>query len=272
MRGEFSDLGEEAAVVADEIETGENDGDEDGCEEEIELALDSVVDGRGADGGTLFGFVVLDEEARDSGAESGLARLQGVADLLGSGGFEAGLGEREHAIYGIPELHEGLIEIEALVAGGCCFGERGFVFERIFEVDADAFELRNPGDDGIRFGGILHVTHGEAESVEIILDAEELQGVAAVAVDKFALEFAEACELEGDVGGVGEDGEDGDDQAEIEAARGGLLRGRRVLHWEKDITRGWGRERRGRNFGGGLECEDGRKGDCLGRQPLQGGA
>ena len=67
LRGEFGDLGEEAAIVADEIEAGENDGDEDGGEEEIELALDAVIDGRGAGGGTLFGFVVLDEEARDGG-------------------------------------------------------------------------------------------------------------------------------------------------------------------------------------------------------------
>ena len=71
-----------------------------------------------------------------------------------------------------------------------------------------------------------------------------MERVAAVAVDLIGLEFAEACELEGDVGGVGEDGEDGDDQAEIEALGGGLLRGRRVLHWGKDITRGGGRERR----------------------------
>ena len=77
------------------------------------------------------------------------------------------------------------------------------------------------------------------------MDAEELEGVAAVAVDEFALEFAEAGELDCDVSGVGEDGENGDSQAEVEAACGGLLRGRRVLHWEKHITRRRGRERRG---------------------------
>jgi hypothetical protein len=75
------------------------------------------------------------------------------------------------------------------------------------------------------------------------LDAEELEGVAAVAVDEFALESAEAGELDGDVSGVGEDGEDGDDEAEVEAACGGLLRGRRVFHWEKDITWRWERQR-----------------------------
>lgn len=67
LRGEFGDLGEKAAIVADEIEAGENDGDQDGCEEEIQLALDAVVDCRAAGGGALFGFVVLDEEAGDGG-------------------------------------------------------------------------------------------------------------------------------------------------------------------------------------------------------------
>ena len=244
MRGEFGDLGEEATIVADEIETGEDDGDENGGEEKVDLALDAVVDCGDAGGGALFGFVVLDEEEGDGGAEGGLARLQGVADLPGGGGFETGLGKGEHAIDGVPELGEGLIEIEALVAGGCCFGERGFVFERVFEVDANAFELRDPSDDGIGFAGILHVAHGEAESVEVVLDAEELEGVAAIAVDEFALEFAEAGELDGDVGGVGEDGEDGDGEAEVKAACGGLLSGRGVLHWEKDITRVRGRQRR----------------------------
>jgi hypothetical protein len=134
-------------------------------------------------------------------------------------------------------LGEGLIEIEALIAGGSGFRESEFLLEGVDEVDADALELWDPSDDGVRVGGVLHVAHGEAEGVEIVLDAEELEGVAAIAVDEFALEFAEAGELDGDVGGVGEDGENGDDEAEIEALRGGLLRGRRILHWGKDITR-----------------------------------
>ena len=187
---------------------------------------------RDTEGGAFFGFVVLDEEAGDGGAESGLARLEGVADLLGRIGFEAGLGEREHSIYRVPELGKGLIEKEALVAGGSGFGDGGFVFERVDEIGADAFELRDPGDDGVGFAGILHVTHGEAESIEVVLDAKELEGIAAIAVDEFALEFAEAGELEGDVSGVGENGEDGDDEAEVEAACGGGFRGRRVLHRE----------------------------------------
>ena len=250
LGGKFGDLGEKAAIIADEIKAGEDDGDEDGGEEDVELALDAVVDRGDAGGGAFFGFVVLDEETRDGGAESGLARLQGVANLLDCGGFESTLCESKHAIDGIPELRERLIEIAALFAGGSGFGEGGFALEGVDEVGADAFELRDPGDDGVGFGGILHVAHGEAEGVEVVLNAEELERVAAIAVDEFALEFAEASELDGDVGGVGEDGEDGDDEAEIKTLGGCFLKGRRVLHWGKDITRGRGRPTRRRNCGG----------------------
>jgi len=62
LRGEFGDLSEKATIVADEIEAGEDDGDEDGGEEKIELALDAVVDRGDASGGALFGFVVLNEK------------------------------------------------------------------------------------------------------------------------------------------------------------------------------------------------------------------
>jgi hypothetical protein len=233
---EFGDLGEKTAIVADEIKAGQDDGEKDGCEENVELALNAVVDARDAERGAFFGFVVLNEQAGDGGTEGGLARLERIADLLSGGGFESSLREGEHAIDGVPELGEGLIEVEELVTGGSGLGESGFVFDGVLEVGTDAFELRNPGDDRIWFAGILHVAHGEAEGVEVVLDAEELERVAAVAVDEVALHFVDARELERDVCGVGEDGEDGDYEAEVEASCGSVLRGRRILHWGKDIT------------------------------------
>ena len=156
--------------------------------------------------------------------------------MLRGGGFRTGFGEREHAIDGVPELGEGLIEVEELVAGGSGLGEGGFVFDGVGEVGADAFELRDPGDDRVRLCGILHVAHGQGQGVEIVLDAKELERVAAIAIYHFALEFADSRELESDVGGVREDSEDGDDEAEVKAACRGVLRGRRVWHREKDIT------------------------------------
>jgi len=81
----------------------------------------------------------------------------------------------------------------------------------------------------------LHVAHGEAERVEIVLDAEELERVAAVAIDEVALHSADTGKLESDVSGVSEYGEDGDGEAEVEAACGGGLRERGVWHREEDI-------------------------------------
>jgi len=45
-------------------------------------------------------------------------------------------------------LDEGLIEVEALVAGGSGFGESGFLFEGVDEVGADALELRTQAMTG----------------------------------------------------------------------------------------------------------------------------
>jgi len=105
--------------------------------------------------------------------------------------------------------------------------------------------LRDPGDDGVRLGGILHVAHSEAEGVEIVLDAEELERVAAIAVDEFALEFAQAGELEGDVSSVGEDGEDGDGQAEIEAPAWELVEGEKSFALGEGYNAGVGRNQLG---------------------------
>ena len=239
LRGEFGDVREEAAVVTDEIEAGKDDGDQDCGKEEVELALDAIVDFGDANCRSLFGLVILDQETRDRRTESGLARLQRIADLLRRCGFEAVLCESEHARDGVPELPECLIEVKTLIAGGGGFGELRFSLQRVNKIGADALELRSPGDDGVRFGGILHIAHGETERVKVVLDTEELQGVAAVAVHQFALQFAEASELKGDICRVGQDGEDGDEQAEVEAACRGVLRGGCFFHYGEDITRAW---------------------------------
>jgi len=186
LRGEFGDLSEKATIVADEIEAGEDDGDEDGSEEEIELALDAVVDRGDASCGALFGFVCF---GRGGGRRWSSERLGAAAECLGFAGqrrIRARLREGEHAIYGVPELREGLIQIAALIAGGCGYGKGRLLLKGVDEVGADAFELRDPGDDGVRLGGILHVAHSEAEGVEIVLDAEKLERVTAIAVDEFA--------------------------------------------------------------------------------------
>jgi hypothetical protein len=92
----------------------------------------------------------------------------------------------------------------------------------------DTLELRRPGREWIRLVVVDHVAHGDCEQVQIVLDAQQLQGIFAVAVDQLALELAQACYLPGDVSGVHHDRCDGDDKAEQQAQGWRALRGRRA--------------------------------------------
>ena len=106
LAGEGGELFEEAAVRADDVEAGENDGGESGGEEEIDLALDAVVDFADLQGDLFVAFIILHEEAGDGGAEAFLAGLQGEADLFAGFLVLAILCEGEGAVCGVPELGE----------------------------------------------------------------------------------------------------------------------------------------------------------------------
>lgn len=54
----------------------------------------------------------------------------------------------------------------------------------------NAVELRTPGDKGIRLAGVEHVAHGQANGIEVVLDAQELKRISAIAIDHFTLQFA----------------------------------------------------------------------------------
>src|SRR5271168_3754213 len=70
------------AITAYEIQTRQNYRDECCRQEEVELALNSIVDLRDARGGLLFAFVVFYQQARNRRAEGLLPRLQRQANLL----------------------------------------------------------------------------------------------------------------------------------------------------------------------------------------------
>jgi hypothetical protein len=64
-----------------------------------------------------------------------------------------------------------------------------------------------------------HVAHGEAERVQIVLNAKKLDGVFAIAIDEIALEVAESADLVSDVYRIGDDGGESDDQTENQGER-----------------------------------------------------
>ena len=195
LRRKFGDVREDLAVVANQIQAGDHDGQQDGCEEKIQLALHAVVNLFDAGFRLLLAFVVLYQQTGNGGIERGLARLQRVANLLASGRFVSIAGQRKHAVGGIPELYQGLAQVAALVAGARGFGQGFFLFQRYVQIVADAVELRAPSRERVRFAGIEHVTHGQADGVQIILDAQKLQRVFTIAVDHPGLQLADPRKL-----------------------------------------------------------------------------
>ncbi len=125
---------------------------------------------------------------------------------------------------------ERLRQVAALVAGARGFGERFFLLQRDLQIVADAVELRAPGVERIGITGVKHVSHGQADGIEIVLNAQQLERIPTVTVHHFALQFADAGKLHGNVRGVGQHGNQGDNQAEIETSRGSDLGWRIFVH------------------------------------------
>ena len=120
---------------------------------------------------------------------------------------------------GVPELVERGRQEFALLRR--LAGERHLplLLQGIVQIEPDAIELRGPGRQRIRLGRVEHVAHGERELIEIVLDAQQLQRVAAIAVGELGLQPPEAGDLAGDVPGVGDDRRQGDHQPEEEGGR-----------------------------------------------------
>jgi hypothetical protein len=93
----------------------------------------------------------------------------------------------------------------------------GFEVHGIIQIGADALKLRRPGGERIRFVIVNHIAHGDREQVQIVLDAQQLEGILAVAVNQFGLKLAQTCDLPRDVRRVGDDRGERDDQAKQQA-------------------------------------------------------
>ncbi len=77
---------------------------------------------------------------------------------------------------------------------------------------------------------VEHVAHREPELIEVVLDAQQLQGVAAVAIDQVALQHAQPGDLTADVVGVGDDRRERQDQPDQQAWRRRATVGNAVRH------------------------------------------
>ena len=125
--------------------------------------------------GLLLARVVLDEQPRDGGAQRRLSRLERQPDLGARFVFLPGARQLEDAVGGVPELRQR--RSPGLRLSGRPASQRHLflLLQRVVQIEADAVELRGPGDEGIAFARVEHVPHGERELIQIVLDAEKLK-------------------------------------------------------------------------------------------------
>ncbi len=109
LRREHLDLRKQPAVIADQVQAGEHNRQQDRGQEKIELALHAIVNFRDSPRRQLLGFVVLHQQPRNRRTQRSLPRLQRVAHLLPRRVFVV-LRLIEHPLARIPELVECLEE------------------------------------------------------------------------------------------------------------------------------------------------------------------
>ena len=191
--GERGELGEQPPVRPDQVQAGCGNGGERGGEEAIHLSLDVGVDVLHLLRGLFLGRVVLDEQPRDRGAERRLPRLQRQPDLGARFRLLSGAGQVEDAVRGVPELrHRGWPGTATCSGGPAGTSDLFLALQRVVQIEADAIELRRPRDQRIGLAGVQHVAHRERELIQIVLDAQQLQRVAAVPIGEIGLQTSQA--------------------------------------------------------------------------------
>src|SRR5260221_16085 len=103
--------------------------------------------------------------------------------------FFAALRQREGAINRVPELRERAFEILLLVRRPALWRNLLLALEGVVQIAAHALKLRLPR--GQRIGllvihksGVEHVTHRDADGIQLILNAQQLQRVFPVSVNQ----------------------------------------------------------------------------------------
>ena len=88
------------------------------------------------------------------------------------------------------------------------------------EIEANSLELRRPRRQRIGPLAVEHVAHGERQRIQIVLNAEKLQGILAITVGEVGLKNAKPGNLPGHIPGIDQDGRQRDDQSDQQPSRG----------------------------------------------------
>ena len=211
---EHGQLAEHAAVRPNEVEARQADREQRRAKESEDLPLHLAVDALHTQRGLVLAFIVGNEEARDGRAERGLPRLERHLDLHARVALVPFAGEREHARRRVPELGGRGAQVAALFGRPARDRHALFPLQRVCQIQPDPIELRGPGRHGVVLVVVQDVSHRERDRVEIVLDAQQLQGVFPVPIGQIGLQRPEARYLPGDVPRVRRDRGERDDQAE----------------------------------------------------------
>jgi hypothetical protein len=108
-------------------------------------------------------------------------------------------------------------------------GELLLASQRVFQIRADAPELRLPCDERIRLLGVQHVTHSKGEGVQAVLNAQQQQRIGTVSVNGLALQFPQTAQLQDRVAGIHSHGRQGHGEASQKPQRRGRSVHRPIL-------------------------------------------
>jgi hypothetical protein len=105
LRRKFRDVREDLAVVANQIQAGDHDRQQDGRKKEIQLALNAIINLFDAGFRLLFALVVLHQQTGNGRVERGLARPALTA-------FEATLKKEPHRLGATLHTHKDVVELK----------------------------------------------------------------------------------------------------------------------------------------------------------------
>src|SRR5450432_2162219 len=200
---------EQYPVAANQIKAREDNRDQRSRKKVVRLPLYVVVNLRDLRRRAIFALIVLDQHLRDSRTQRRQPCLQRQPYLLPRFFFLflAPLRQSERAVNRVPELRQRTLQILLLVRCSSLRRNLLLVLESIVQIAAHALKLRLPRSQRIRLliihqTGVEHVAHRDADRIQFVLNAQQLQRVFAVAVNQIALQFAQAGDAPGHISRV----------------------------------------------------------------------
>ena len=93
-----------------------------------------------------------------------------------------------------------------------------FGFQGIFKVGSQTRKLRSPSSQGIGFVARDHIPHRQCESVQVVLNPQQLERIAPIAIHEFSLYLPEICNLASYIPGIGNNRAEYDHQSKQKSA------------------------------------------------------